>query len=88
MKWAIDFSEPAKKQFNKLDHVSKARITAYLKTRINTSEDPRRFGKPLIGEFTGCWRYRVGDYRLICEIRDHELLVLVLKVGHRRDVYD
>lgn len=88
MKGKVDFSEQAQKQFGKLDYTSKIRITAYLKTRINTAEDPRRFGKPLVGGFSGCWRYRVGDYRLICEIQDHELLVLVLKVGHRREVYD
>ncbi|MBX9576926.1 MAG: type II toxin-antitoxin system RelE/ParE family toxin [Chthoniobacterales bacterium] len=88
MKWKVDFSEQAQKQFGKLDYTSKTRIAAYLKTRINIAEDPRCFGKPLVGEFAGLWRYRVGDYRLICEIQDHELLVLVLKVGHRREVYD
>jgi len=55
---------------------------------LRGTEDPRAFGKPLKADLKGLWRYRVADYRLICSIQDQRLVVLVLKVGHRRDVYD
>jgi mRNA interferase RelE/StbE len=61
--------------------------SAYLRERIATDADPRRFGKPLIGDKAGLWRYRVGDFRLVCRIEDERLVVLVLAVGHRREVY-
>jgi len=62
-------------------------ILRYLRERIATADDPRRFGKPLAGELTGLWRYRVGDYRLVT-FEDDRLIVLVLRVAHRREVYD
>lgn len=63
------------------------KITGFLKDRIETAEDPRRFGKALTANLTGLWRYRIGDYRVICLIQDEKLLVLALKVGHRRQLY-
>ncbi|HJW79406.1 MAG TPA: type II toxin-antitoxin system RelE/ParE family toxin [Beijerinckiaceae bacterium] len=59
-----------------------------MRERIATAADPRRFGKALAGEFAGLWRYRVGDYRLIVSFEDDRLIVLVLRLGHRRTVYD
>jgi mRNA interferase RelE/StbE len=50
-------------------------------------DDPRDLGTALTGDFKGCWRYRVGDYRIICSLEDQELIVLVLEIGHRREVY-
>lgn len=85
---AIDFSAPAQKQFGKLDQSARKKITHYLEMRIESAENPRCFGKPLSGDLAGLWRYRIGDYRLICNIQDHELVVLVLKVGYRRNVYE
>jgi mRNA interferase RelE/StbE len=61
---------------------------AFLRDRIATTENPRRFGKPLRGGLKSLWRYRVGDYRLICDIRDETLVVLVVRAGHRRNIYD
>ena len=59
----------------------------YIKERIANSDDPRSTGKPLHGELTGLWRYRIGNYRVICQIIDKEIVVLVVKVGHRKNVY-
>jgi mRNA interferase RelE/StbE len=58
-----------------------------LRDRLQPAENPRQLGKPLQGDKGGLWRYRVGDYRLICEIQDERITVLVLRVGHRKDVY-
>ena len=63
-------------------------ILRYFRERIATDEDPRRFGKALTQELTGLWRYRVRNYRMICNIEDNLLVVLVLSVGHRKDVYE
>jgi len=55
--------------------------------KIATNENPRRFGGPLRYDLTGLWRYRVGDYRIVCEIQDNVLIVLIVRIGHRRKVY-
>lgn len=62
-------------------------MLGYLDQRISGEEDPRRFGKLLKANLVGLWRYRVGDYRIICQIKDGEMIVLVVAVGHRRDIY-
>ncbi len=59
----------------------------FLRERIRLAENPRQWGKPLDGDKVGLWRYRVGDYRLICDIQDERITVLVIRVGHRKDVY-
>lgn len=87
MRWHVVFSRAAQKQLRKTDRSTKIDITHYLERRLATAEDPRRFGKPLSANLAGLWRYRVGDYRLLCEIQNHELIVLVVKIGHRREVY-
>ena len=87
MAWKISFDRKAEKQFAKLAEGAQVQITAYLSQRVALQPDPRKLGKALKGEKKGFWRYRVGDYRVICEIRDRELLVLVLELGHRREVY-
>jgi len=86
--WRIEATATAKKQLAKLDRKVQSEIVRYLRERISTDEDPRRFGAPLRKELTGRWKYRVGAYRLICEIQDEKILVLVLMVGHRSKVYD
>ena len=88
MRWAYSFEERALKELKKLGAQAQREILAYLDERIATEEDPSRFGKALHGDLAGLWRYRIGDYRLICSLREGEMRVLVLKVGHRRDVYD
>ncbi len=71
-----------------MDPTAARRIQTYLRTRLEPLDDPRQRGKPLTGSAFGqFWRYRVGDYRLFCEIQDDALVVLVVAVGHRRSVY-
>ena len=88
MVWRIEITDTARKQLAKLDHQVQSEIVHYLRERIGTDEDPRRYGAPLRKELAGRWKYRVGGYRLICEIQDEKVLVLVLMVGHRSKVYD
>ena len=76
------------RELNKLDPQNKQKIIAYLEKRIETNEDPRRFGKALKAELAGLWRYRVSNYRIICRIVDNELIVLILAVGHRKTIYE
>ena len=87
MRWTYSFDERALKELKKLGRPAQREILKYLDERIATEEDPRRFGKALRGELAGLWRYRVGDYRMICSLKEGQMLVLVLRVGHRRDVY-
>jgi mRNA interferase RelE/StbE len=88
MSWAYSFDERAFKELRKLGTQAQRDIIYYLDGRISGEADPRRFGKGLKADMAGLWRYRVGDYRILCQIRDRELLVLVVAVGHRRDVYE
>ena len=88
MSWAYSFTESARKEFLKLDRQVQKQILRYFDSRIEGSGDPRRFGKPLRGDLVGVWRYRVGDYRVLCQIREGVLLILVVSVGHRKNVYD
>jgi len=86
--WRIEITNTAKKQLVKLDRQVQSEILRYLRERICTNEDPRRYGAPLRRELTGRWKYRVGAYRLICEIQDEKVLVLVLMVSHRSKIYE
>ena len=86
--WAVEWDDAARKELRKLDHSAQNQIIRYLDDRIATEEDPRRFGEGLTGDKAGLWRYRVGDYRVICRIEDQNLVVLILRVGHRRNVYE
>ncbi|MEX1117971.1 MAG: type II toxin-antitoxin system RelE/ParE family toxin [Terrimicrobiaceae bacterium] len=88
MSWAYRFDGRALKELKKLGHSAHRDIIAYLDERVAGDADPRRFGKGLKADLAGLWRYRVGDYRILCQIKDRELLVLVVAVGHRRDVYE
>jgi len=86
--WKIEWDERAVRDARKLDVQTRQNITRYLRERINTDEDPRRFGKPLLADMSGLWRYRVGDCRIVCRIEDDKMVVLILAVGHRRNIYD
>ncbi len=88
MIWSVEWDAAAVKELRKLDRQTQQEILRYLRERIATDENPRRFGKPLSREFAGLWRYRVRNYRIISTIEDNTLVVLVLRVGHRKDVYD
>lgn len=85
--WKIEVDHRAAKELRRLDRQHQIRIVRFLRERIATSEDPRRLGKALRGQAVGLWRYRVGPFRLICTIEDDRFVVLVLRVGHRREVY-
>jgi mRNA interferase RelE/StbE len=85
--WDYRFADRAFKQLRKLDQRTQQEIVLYCEKRLKGRIDPRGFGHALTGQFRGMWRYRIGDYRLICEIKDRELTVLVFQVGHRREVY-
>lgn len=87
MVWRIDFHRAAAKELQSLSRPLQERILRHLRQRIAPEPNPRRLGKPLKGDKATLWRYRVGDYRLICHLDDAERLILVLRVGHRRDVY-
>ncbi len=88
MAWRIDFSKQGKRDILKLDRSIQRLILRYLETRIASSNDPRAFGKPLGGDLTGIWRYRVADYRVLCRFEDDELIILVVAAAHRSTVYD
>ena len=87
MAWRIDYTETALSQLRKLDRRGARRILDYMDTRIARLDDPRSTGKALTGSLGGLWRYRVGDCRVICDIRNDALRVLVVRFGNRRDVY-
>ena len=88
MAWRIDLTETAAKQLRKLDKDDARRITTFLRDRLERAEDPRSTGKALTGPQLGTfWRYRVGGYRIICEIRDKVHVILVIAIGSRKDIY-
>lgn len=87
MVWAIEYAESAKKQLRKLDKPMARRIVDFIDERVAISDDPRRVGKALKGPLGDLWCYRVGDYRVLCDIQDGVLTVLILQIGNRREVY-
>ena len=88
MVWRINYTDSARKQFRKLDKQTALRILDFMDDRIAVQEDPRSTGKALTGPMLGTyWRYRIGDYRIICDIQDGALCVLVIEIGNRREVY-
>ena len=88
MVWTINYSDRALKSLRKMDKQNARRIVDFMDLCIAVAADPRQSGKPLKGELGEFWRYRVGDYRILCEIRDDELVILAATIGHRREVYD
>lgn len=89
MVWQIKLTDGARKSLAKLDKQIAKRLTRFLRERIATAADPRAIGKALVGNIFGSyWRYRVGDYRIICDIQDNEICILVIEIGNRKEVYD
>ena len=88
MKYKVLFSDRAIKQLEKIDNYTKALIMGWIEKNLVDCENPRLHGKSLTGDRKGQWRYRIGNYRLICEIHDKEITILVLEVGHRRNIYN
>ena len=88
MVWQIKLSNTARKQFAKLDPSVAKRLAKFLRERIAPLDDPRSVGKALLGSvLSSYWRYRIGDYRLVCEIQDGKLCILVVEVGDRKEIY-
>jgi mRNA interferase RelE/StbE len=88
MAWKIELSERADRELADLDPQQANRILNFLRHRIAIRGDPRSLGKALQGPTFGeLWRYRVGDFRIVCKIEDRKLVILVVQVGHRRDIY-
>ena len=88
LNWKIEFDSDVEKDLRKLGHSAQQRIIKYLKEKIIPVENPRVLGKPLSGDLSGIWRYRVGDYRILAKIEDENFIILVVHVGHRKNVYD
>ena len=87
MSYSVLFTQKAKKQLSKLDRNTAKLIASWLKKNLEGCVNPRIHGKALVANKAGQWRYRVGDYRILAEIRDEEVIILVLQIGHRRDIY-
>lgn len=87
MNWKLAYAEKALRQLRKMDAGQRAIILSWMDRRVDGCENPRAFGKGLTANRSGMWRYRIGDYRVLCEIRDDELTVLAIEIGHRSKVY-
>jgi mRNA interferase RelE/StbE len=86
--WKIEFDHNAAHEFKKLDKNSQSLISSYLKNKVLKSAHPKDLGKPLRHDFSGLWRFRVDKFRIVCSLEEHNLIILVLKIGKRDDVYD
>lgn len=85
--WTIEYTDGAKRQLKKLDKSTARRIVDHLDDRVAGGADPRAQGEALRGKLGEFWKYRIGDYRVVASIEDERLCVLVVRVGHRREVY-
>lgn len=85
--YQILFERSAQKKLKKMDPQQSKIIMAWIKKNLVGTDDPRRHGKGLVGNHSGEWRYRIGDYRLIADIQDGNIIILILEIGHRRDIY-
>lgn len=88
MKYSITFSERARKQLKKLDSKASKTVLSWIEINLNGSENPRDKGKALTGPLKGIWRYRVEDYRILAEIKDEEVIILIIEAVHKKNVYD
>jgi mRNA interferase RelE/StbE len=85
--YSVEYSKEAQKILKKMDRGSAQRIVAWMRDRVSNCENPRLWGEALVGEFSGLWKYRIGTFRLVCEIQDEKLVVLVVELGHRKEIY-
>lgn len=86
MAWSINFNKKSEKELSKLDKQTQQKIVKFL-CGLENNDNPRKSGRALKGDLGLFWRYRVGDYRIICQIEDETIMILVLSVGHRKEVY-
>jgi mRNA interferase RelE/StbE len=87
MNYQVQYTKTALKQFKKMDKKIAALIIAYIEEKLENCENPRRYGKSLQGSLNDKWRYRIGDYRILTKIEDARLIVIVVEVGHRKEIY-
>jgi mRNA interferase RelE/StbE len=88
MAWRVEFLPAAERELRKIARPVRERLLLFLRDRVQGGADPRSLGEPLRGPELGkYWKYRVGDYRIICSIRDERLVVVIVRIGHRREVY-
>lgn len=87
MNYSVEVTEKFEKEFKKLDKYTQKMIKAWIEKNLLNTENPRIFGKGLTADKAGLWRYRIGDYRLICKIIDEKLVILALTIGYRKKVY-
>jgi mRNA interferase RelE/StbE len=88
LSYTLRFTDEALDTLKKMDRSASYPIVAWMKRNLQDCDDPRRTGKALTGEYKGAWRYRVGNYRILALIKDSELVILVIAVGHRHNVYE
>ncbi len=87
MKYSVELTKRAKKQLSKLDKNTAKLIASWLLKNLQGCDDPRRHGKALRDNRMGQWRYRIGDYRVLADIQDDKIIILILEIGHRRNIY-
>ena len=88
MSYHVEFSEQARRELKKLDRYTASLLLGWIRKNLEGCENPRQHGKALTANRRGEWRYRVGDYRNLAKISDTEILILVLHIGHRREIYE
>ena len=86
-KWDVVFSDFALKSLKQMDQQTAALILGFIEKKLQNCEDPRALGKPLQADHRGKWRYRIGDYRILCLIDDNKITIVVIEIGHRSEVY-
>ena len=87
MSYSVRYDEKALKQLKKMDRSVQKLITSWIEKNLIDTENPRLHGKGLSGDKSGSWRYRVGDYRILADIRDDEIIIIIVEIGHRREIY-
>ena len=87
MNYGVETTRRFDREFKKLDRYTQQMIKSWIKKNLESCDNPRLHGKALTGDKKGLWRYRIGDYRLICSIQDERLIILALSVGHRKEIY-
>ena len=85
--YSVQFSKPGLRDLKKLDNDTSRVIISWIKKNLEGTTNPRVNGKPLKGKLSKFWRYRVGDYRILCEIKDELIVIIVIAIGHRREIY-
>ncbi len=87
MRYSVELTDKARKLLDKMDSQVSRRIRKWINDNLEGCENPRLYGKALTGNLKGYWRYETGDYRIVADIRDNKLIILITKVGHRREIY-